>query len=200
VEISHVEFCCAALAASERPKHWFPHIAIAGRSNVGKSSLLNWLFQKGLARVAKAPGKTRTLNFFLVNNNMYFVDLPGYGYAKVERRLKHAWGRELTRYLCEEQRLAGVICLVDIRRGLTDLDRELFSMLNEIPVESRVVLTKADKLGRGKGASHRLKVQHELGLPVPPLTVSVRTGEGRSELLDHIGSLASTWRQESGGR
>ena len=108
MDIRDVSFRGAALRASQRPAEWFPHVAVAGRSNVGKSSLLNWLLQRRLARVAKAPGKTRTLNFYLVNGTFYLVDLPGYGYAKVGRQLREEWGQELARYLLEEQRVAGV--------------------------------------------------------------------------------------------
>ncbi|MCP4900340.1 MAG: YihA family ribosome biogenesis GTP-binding protein [bacterium] len=199
VEISNVVFSCAALGAAERPKEWFPHVAVSGRSNVGKSSLLNWLFRRPLAKVAKAPGKTRTINFFLVDTALYLVDLPGYGYAKVNRQMREAWGRELTKYLNDEPRLAGVICLVDIRRGPTELDRELFEMLINAERDFVIVLTKADKLSRGKGAAQRARVQRELGLGKPPLAVSVRTGEGRRELIQQIDSLAAAWRHQGGG-
>ena len=120
-----MEFRGAAVRAPDRPREWFPHVAVAGRSNVGKSSLLNWLFQRKLARVAKAPGKTRTLNFYLVNGSFYLVDLPGYGYAKVAKELREDWGREVGRYLAEDERLAGVVTLVDIRHGPTALDLSL---------------------------------------------------------------------------
>lgn len=130
---------------------------------------------------------------------MYLVDLPGYGYAKVDRAMQETWGRELTRYLAEEQRLAGVIALVDIRRGPTELDLELFQMLIEAEREFIVVLTKADKLKRGRRAAQRSRVQRDLGLAKPPLTVSVRTGEGRRELLHEIESLATAWRNQGGG-
>ncbi len=92
MEIRSVSFQGASLRAADRPKQWFPQVAFAGRSNVGKSSLLNWLFKRQIARVAKAPGKTRTLNFYLVNSSLFFVDLPGYGYAKVARHLRGAVG------------------------------------------------------------------------------------------------------------
>ncbi len=170
-------------------------MAVAGRSNVGKSSLLNWLFRRPLARVAKAPGKTRTLNFFLVNDNLLLVDLPGYGYAKVGRQLQEEWNRELGRYISEEERLAGVVALVDIRHGLTHRDRDLQDLLVHADVDRRVVLTKADKVGRSQRARTAQQVQRELGLHVPPLAVSVRAGEGRRELLGEIDEMANRWRQ-----
>lgn len=194
MEIREISFRGSALKPSDRPREFFPQIAVAGRSNVGKSSLLNWLLRQNLARVAKAPGKTRMLNFFLINQSYFLVDLPGYGYAKVGRALKEEWGRELENYLATEDRLAGVITLVDIRHGPTDLDLGLQEMLLAQGTERLVVLTKADKINRGKRASMQLKVQKELGLARPPSVVSVKTGEGRKELLESIDELVDKWR------
>ncbi len=134
------------------------------------------------------------LNFFLINQSYFLVDLPGYGYAKVGRALKEEWGRELENYLATEDRLAGVITLVDIRHGPTDLDLGLQEMLLAQGTERLVVLTKADKINRGKRASMQLKVQKELGLARPPSVVSVKTGEGRKELLGSIDELVDKWR------
>lgn len=196
MDIRDVEFRGAALRAPDRPREWFPHVAVAGRSNVGKSSLLNWLFKRKLARVAKAPGKTRTLNFYLVNGSFYLVDLPGYGYAKVARQLREDWGREVGSYLAEDERLAGVVTLVDIRHGPTALDLDLQDVVLASGVERLVVLTKADKIGRGQQAKMRQQVQQQLGLPRPPLTVSVQTGEGRRELMAGIDDVVAGWRTE----
>ncbi len=147
-----------------------------------------------MAKVAKAPGKTRMLNFFLVNRSFFLVDLPGYGYAKVGRALQEEWGRELGNYLATEERLAGVITLVDIRHGPTDLDLGLQEMLLANGRERLVVLTKADKVNRGKRAGMQFQVQKELGLARPPAVVSVKTGEGRKELLGSIDELVQAWR------
>jgi GTP-binding protein len=171
-------------------------VAVAGRSNVGKSSLLNWLLQRRLARVAKAPGKTRTLNFYLVNGAFYLVDLPGYGYAKVGRQLREEWGRELGRYLAEERRLAGVMTLIDIRHGPSALDLDLQEMLVAQGRPRLVVLTKADKVNRSHRARMTREVQDRLGVPRPPLATSVNTGEGRRELLQAIDELVAEWRRE----
>lgn len=195
MEITEVEFRGSSLQPQDRPGEWFPHVAIAGRSNVGKSSLLNWLFKQSLARVAKAPGKTRTLNFFLVNRSFYLVDLPGYGYAKVGRQLREEWGKALGQYIATEERLAGVLALVDIRHGLTVRDRDLQELLAGAGCDRAVVLTKADKVGRGQRAKMQQAVQRELGLQVPPLAVSVRTGEGRREVLNRIDEIVSMWRE-----
>jgi len=195
VEIRDVSFRGSALRLKDRPGEWFPHVAVAGRSNVGKSSLLNWLFGQALARVAKAPGKTRTLNFFLVNRSFYLVDLPGYGYAKVGRQLREEWGRELGRYIASEERLAGVVALVDIRHGLTVRDLDLQDLLLNAGCERLVVLTKADKVSRGHRARMRQQVQRELALHVPPMVVSIRTGEGRREVLKSIDEIVTMWRE-----
>jgi len=196
VEIREVSFRGSALKASDRPQEFFPHIAVAGRSNVGKSSLLNWLLRQNLARVAKAPGKTRMLNFFLINRSYFLVDLPGYGYAKVGRALQEEWGRELGSYLATEERLAGVITLVDIRHGPTDLDLGLQELLLAHGRERLVVLTKADKVNRGKRASMQFQVQKQLGLARPPTVVSIKTGEGRKDLLGNIDDLVNVWRSK----
>jgi len=196
VEIREVSFRGSALKASDRPTELFPHVAVAGRSNVGKSSLLNWLLRQNLARVAKAPGKTRMLNFFLINRSFFLVDLPGYGYAKVGRALKEEWDRELGSYLATEERLAGVITLVDIRHGPSELDLGLQDMLIAHGRERLVVLTKADKINRGKRATMQFQVQKQLGLAIPPAVVSVKTGEGRAELLGQIDSLVDRWRSK----
>lgn len=194
MDITAVDFRGSALRPQDRPGEWFPHVAVAGRSNVGKSSLLNWLFKRTLARVAKAPGKTRTLNFFLINQSFYLVDLPGYGYAKVGRQLREEWGKALGEYIATEERLAGVVALVDIRHGLTERDRDLQNLLVGSGCDRVVVLTKADKVGRGQRAKMQQAVQRELGLHVPPMAVSVRTGEGRREVLNGIDDMVSMWR------
>ena len=199
MEIHSVEFRRAALRAAERPKEWFPQIAVAGRSNVGKSSLLNWLFRRNVARVAKSPGKTRMLNFFLVNGKFYVVDLPGYGFAKVNRALREDWGRGLGSYLASEQRLAGVITLVDVRHGPTALDLDLQELVLSTQADRVVVLTKADKVKRGQRKNMQMKVQRQLGLPTPPPVVSVRTGEGKKELLASLDDVLSRWKERHAG-
>ena len=149
-----------------------------------------------MAKVAKSPGKTRTLNFFLINRSFYLVDLPGYGYAKVGKQLREDWERELGRYIHQEERLAGVVSLVDIRHGLTARDKDLQELLLASACDRQVVLTKADKVGRGHRAKMQQSVQRELALHVPPLAVSVRTGEGRKELLAGIDDMVNRWRTQ----
>jgi len=197
VEIQDVRFDKSALKPATWPKAWFPHLAVAGRSNVGKSSLLNWLCRRQIARVAKAPGKTRTLNFFLVNRGFYLVDLPGYGFAKVNQELRRQWNVELGRYLAEEPRLAGVMTLIDIRHGPTKLDLELQKVLLEAGRERLVVLTKADKVGRSQRSKMSREIQFQLGTPTPPVVVSVASGEGRKELLDRMEQVLDLWKERN---
>jgi len=135
------------------------------------------------------------MNFFLVNRRFYLVDLPGYGYARVSQQLRQQWGRELGQYLQQEDRLCGVMCLVDVRLGLTPLDLELQDLLHDAGRTPLVVLTKADKVGRGQRAAMRMAVQRQLGLPGPPPAVSVRTGEGRRELLAQVRDILAEWME-----
>lgn len=198
MEIRSVSFRSAGLKLSDFPKDWFPHIAVAGRSNVGKSSLLNWMFRRKLAHVAKTPGKTRTLNFFLVNDSFYVVDLPGYGYAKVAKHLQEQWGRELGNYLTQEERLAAVMTLIDIRHGPTVLDLELQEVLRFQGLSPIVVLTKADKISKSRRRNMQYTVQKELDLPYLPLVTSVTAGEGRKAVLDAVEASISSWKTRQG--
>lgn len=194
-----MQFRGSALRRADRPQEWFPQVAVAGRSNVGKSSLLNWLLRRNVAKVAKSPGKTRTLNFFLVNRSFFVVDLPGYGYAKVAKDLRDQWGREVARYLVEEERLAGVMSLVDVRHEPSDQDMQLQSLLLETQMPRLVVLTKGDKVGRGARRQRQHELQRRLGLATPPPVVSVQTGEGRRELLAGVDRLVTEWRERNTG-
>jgi GTP-binding protein len=130
----------------------------------------------------------------MVNRSFYLVDLPGYGCAKVSKRLQAEWGRELEGYISDEQRLAGVVSLMDIRHGPTRLDLDLIELLNASGRQRLVVLTKSDKVGRGQRARMQNEVQRQLGLATRPMAVSVRSGEGRRELMRSIGDLATEWR------
>ncbi len=168
------------------PRESFPQVAFAGRSNVGKSSLLNTLFQRSLAAVSKTPGKTRTINYYLINRAMFFVDLPGYGYAKVARSERRGWGAQITGYLEREERLRLVVGLVDPRIPTSPLDRELVGFVREVGRPLLIVATKGDQLGRGALAAATQRLAVDLGLEQRPLTFSARTGAGRKELLSAI--------------
>jgi len=137
------------------------------------------------------------LNFFLVNRGFYLVDLPGYGFAKVNQELRRQWNVELGRYLAEEPRLAGVMTLIDIRHGPTKLDLELQKVLLEAGRERLVVLTKADKVGRSQRSKMSREIQFQLGTPTPPVVVSVASGEGRKELLDRMEQVLDLWKERN---
>lgn len=174
------------------PREPWPQVAFAGRSNVGKSSLLNTVFGQKLAQVSKTPGKTRTLNYYLVNNRCFFVDLPGYGFAAVPKRERDLWGRNVTEYIVHEDRLKLVVALVDPRVPTSPLDLALLELCLEAARPVLVVLTKADALGRGALAEQRLRVQRDFQLPEPPLVFSAKSGEGKRELLKEIGRRLET--------
>lgn len=161
--------------------------AFAGRSNVGKSSLLNTLFPRRLAAVSKTPGKTRTLNYYLVNNRCFFVDLPGYGFAKVPKSERSDWGKRVTAFLFEEDRLRLIVALVDPRVPTSPLDEDLVRLAREAGREVVVVLTKVDRMGRQDQLQAGRRLTADFGLANPPLAVSSRTGDGRKELLAAIG-------------
>ncbi len=182
-------FVKSAMLPQDFPREGYPEIAFAGRSNVGKSSLLNSLLgRKGLAKTSKTPGKTRTVNFFAVNERFYFVDLPGYGYARVARSLKETWGRMITSYVAEREALRLVVQLIDARHPPTPNDHELLALLDEARVPTLLVATKFDKLKQSE-RHHTLKViQKELELDEEAALIpcSSVTGEGIKELWSFI--------------
>ena len=192
MRIGEVKLCATVADHREGPRDPLPQVAFAGRSNVGKSSLLNALFSRDIAMVSKTPGKTRTINYYLVNRSIFFVDLPGYGFAKVAQSERRAWGEKVTRYVEHEERLRLVVALVDPRIPTSPLDVELVAMVRELGRPLLVVATKADQLGRGAMAAAAIRLQADLGLPGRPLAFSSRTGDGKKELLAAIfGAVAA---------
>ncbi|MCY7377605.1 MAG: ribosome biogenesis GTP-binding protein YihA/YsxC, partial [Pyrinomonadaceae bacterium] len=165
-----------------------PEISFLGRSNVGKSSLLNSLLQrKGLARTSNTPGRTQSINFFLINESFYFTDLPGYGYAKVSKTMRSEWGKMAEEYLAQRQELVLSIQLVDSRHPPTPLDKQLNEWLIYHQKNHLVVATKADKL-----SSNKLKTSlQEIEKALPESKIipySAPTGKGREELWREIGN------------
>ncbi|MGB9904449.1 MAG: ribosome biogenesis GTP-binding protein YihA/YsxC [Desulfotomaculales bacterium] len=184
-----VEFFGAASAYEQCPAGQRPEVALAGRSNVGKSSLLNALAKrKKLAAVSKTPGRTRTINFYLVKNSYFLVDLPGYGYARVPGELKKSWSRLVEDYLHNRKQLRGILHLVDIRLTPGELDRQLAEWLRFSGLPAAVVATKADKISRGEGQRQLALIKEALRLPaeVPLIRFSAVTGEGKKELWQII--------------
>jgi GTP-binding protein len=171
-----------------------PQIAFAGRSNVGKSTLLNSLIgRKRLARVSSDPGKTRSVNFFLVNNAFYFVDLPGYGYAKVSKKIRESWQKLIKDYLTGSSHLIGLILLLDCRRELTPEDRQLVEWLAERGLPVLAIVTKTDKINHDKTNRKVKEVESLLG--VASIAFSALSGRGKKELLSSIHSLVREHHQ-----
>lgn len=185
IKVQTAEFLVSAGRMDQFPKAPWPEIAFAGRSNVGKSSLINRLLnRRKLAHTSGTPGRTRTVNFYLINGRFLFTDLPGYGYAKVSREVKQAWWGLVEGYLREREQLRGIVHILDARHPPTPDDREMQEFLRSVELPSLVVLTKADKVARGQRAHTRSTAVQLLGLPDPeaPLFVSAENGEGIPEL------------------
>ncbi len=175
---------------SQLPKDKKAHIAIAGRSNVGKSSLLNkFAGLKKLAKVSSTPGKTRALNFFDINNKFYLVDLPGYGYAKVSRSISKSWGKLIEEYLLDCEKLIGLILLLDCRRDPSREDLELLNWLSTRQLPVMTVMTKSDKLSKSRIIKKQLELEKEYGLVTIPF--SIVSGAGIKELTDSIFNLTN---------
>jgi len=174
-----------------RPASDLPEIAFAGRSNVGKSSLLNTLVRrKSFARVSRTPGRTREINFFRVNNQFVLVDLPGYGYARVSKEKKAEWRPMIQAYLRRTQLLRGIVLLLDIRREPSEDDRAMLDFLAEVEVPTIVALTKTDKLSRAAAAVRAGEISQPLALDADQaIPFSAVTGDGRVELLEAIAEL-----------
>jgi GTP-binding protein len=176
-----------------RPPSDLPEIAFAGRSNVGKSSLLNTLVRrKSFARVSRTPGRTREINFFRVNNGFVLVDLPGYGYARISKEKKAEWRPLIGEYLRRTTQLRGIVLLLDIRRDPSDDDRAMLAFLAEVEVPTIVALTKSDKLSKTAARERAAEISRALALePDQVIQFSSQTGDGREELLEAILDLVS---------
>jgi GTP-binding protein len=185
-------FLKSAFDESQYPPPDKSEVAFAGRSNVGKSSLLNTLVnRKNLARTSSTPGRTQALNFFRVNDRFTFVDLPGYGYARVSREVKKSWRGMVEAYLRNRPNLKAVVVIVDIRRDLEEDDRSLMEWLKEEGENVIPVLTKVDKLTRRERESRARKMKSDLSgiVSQKPILFSAKSGEGRKEIWDLLLSL-----------
>ena len=171
-----------------RPESSLPEVAFAGRSNVGKSSLLNALVRrKSFARVSRTPGRTREINFFRVNNTFVLVDLPGYGYARISKTKKAEWRPMIDSYLRRTTQLRGIVLLLDIRREPSEDDRAMLDFLADLGVPTIVALTKSDKLTKADARESVAKISRVLALePDQVIQFSAHSGEGRVELLEAI--------------
>ena len=187
-----------AEAGGWRPEATLPEVAFAGRSNVGKSSLLNRLIhRKKFARVSNTPGRTREVNFFRVNDQFMLVDLPGYGYARVAKEKRAAWRPLIEGYIRKSSALRGIVQLLDLRREPTADDVEMLDFLADLGIPTVVVLTKVDKLSRREASERVPAVARSLGLdPEQVIPFSAVTNEGRHELAAAIVDLIAQppWR------
>lgn len=181
MKIRSSEIEVSAIRKEQYPKEGLPEIALVGRSNVGKSSVTNALLnRRNFARTSQTPGKTRTINFYKINNEFYFVDLPGYGYAKVSKSEKDKWGVIMERYLQDREELCAIFLLVDIRHEPTNDDVMMYEWIKHFGYNCVVIATKADKISRGQYQKHisiiRKKLQLEKDEKVIPLSSSKKTG------------------------
>lgn len=174
---------------SRLPENMLPEIAFAGKSNVGKSSLINALMnRKALARTSAQPGKTQTINFYNINDAMYLVDLPGYGYAKVSQEVKEQWGKLIERYLHGSQKLRAVFLLIDIRHEPSANDKRMYEWIVYNGYDPIIIATKLDKINRSQVQKHLKMVR--TGLNVKPgtavLPFSALTKQGREEIWEQM--------------
>lgn len=189
MQIKSVELETVCGITSKLPVNALPEVAFTGRSNVGKSSLINSLMKrKSLARVSAKPGKTQTLNFYNINQQIYLVDLPGYGYAKISRTESEKWGVMIENYLTQSQMLRVIFLLVDMRHEATEQDRQMLEWVEYLELQPIIIATKADKVKPSQRRKQERLVRDSLGMKEGHLFVpySSVTMEGRDEIWDYM--------------
>ena len=198
--IKNVELETVCGITSTLPENTLPEVAFAGKSNVGKSSLINALMnRKSLARTSSQPGKTQTINFYNINKEIYFVDLPGYGYAKVSEAIKAKWGTMIERYLHTSAQLRLVFLLIDIRHEPSGNDKHMYSWIVDQGFNPVIIATKLDKLNRSQIQKHVKQIRVGLnvteGTPIIPF--SSVTKQGRDEIWELIETYALDYEEEA---
>jgi GTP-binding protein len=195
MEIKSVQFVKGVVGWQDLPDDGRPEVAFIGRSNVGKSSLVNMLVgRRALAHTSGTPGKTRQFNYYIVNEAFYLVDVPGYGYAKTARTERERWGRFIGRYLTERPPLRAVFHLIDSRHAPTAQDEDILALMRASPVPYVIALTKTDKLSgnqRARSAAALDKVLRRAALEVPVVFTSAVDKRGRGELLEWIAHVTA---------
>jgi len=188
MKIQSAEFLTSVYPGDKYPPGRYTEVAFAGRSNVGKSSLINTLVnRKGLARTSSSPGKTQSINFYLINRSVCLVDLPGYGYAKVPQQVHKRWSPLIEDYCRNRKNLCGVVVIIDARIGPTPLDLSLIQWLRTLSKSSIITMTKADKLSKNKMAQALRQTAEALSINQEQIvTFSAHTGEGKKELWQEI--------------
>lgn len=197
IKSAELETVCGV--TSTLPENIHPEFAFSGKSNVGKSSLINGLMnRKSLARTSSQPGKTQTLNFYHINNAVYFVDLPGYGYAKASLEAKEKWGKMIERYLKRSRMLKGVFLLVDIRHEPSANDRLMYDWVAYNGFSPMVIATKLDKINRSQVPKHVKMLRDGLGMKKEDVLIpfSAQTKQGREEIWELMESMMA---REQGG-
>ncbi|NLX92197.1 MAG: YihA family ribosome biogenesis GTP-binding protein [Firmicutes bacterium] len=188
MKIKKAEFFKFANSKEDFPAEYYPEIALAGRSNVGKSSFINALTgQKNLARTSSTPGKTRAVHFYLINESFCLVDLPGYGYARVSKEMKEKWALLLEHFFASRKTLAMIVQIVDLRHEPTTGDKQMADWIRHFCFPRLVVATKADKVPRGKRQGNRKIIASALDLPPEEVIIfSAHTKEGKDDVLKAI--------------
>lgn len=184
MKVHNVEMVISAVRPDQYPEDGLPEFALAGRSNVGKSSFINRMIgRKALARISSKPGKTQTLNFYKIEEQLFFVDVPGYGYAKVSKSEREAWGKMIERYFTGRQELKAVVQIIDLRHPPTADDRMMYDFLKHYNLPCIVIATKADKIPKGKWDKHKKIVKETLEMEKndPLIVFSSETGLGFEE-------------------
>ncbi|NTW05753.1 MAG: YihA family ribosome biogenesis GTP-binding protein [Peptococcaceae bacterium] len=192
MKIVSADFVKSAYSIKDCPEGDLPEVALAGRSNVGKSSFLNKIVnRKGLARTSNTPGRTRLINFFLINNAFSLVDLPGYGYARVPMKMKLEWGVLIQEYLKKRNLLRGVVILLDIRHQPTEMDVQFYSWLKKEGIPVLLVTTKVDKLSRGQVHNQMKLIEKTMGVEDQKKIIgfSSKTGQGLEAVWEAIEKL-----------
>lgn len=192
MKVTSADIVISAVRPNQYPDTQFPEIALAGRSNVGKSSFINkMLNRKALARTSSKPGKTQTLNFFLINEQLFYVDVPGYGYAKVSKSEREAWGKMIETYITSREQLRAVVLLVDLRHSPTQDDVMMYDFLKHYGIPVIIVATKADKIPKGKWDKHSKVVRETLQIEEGDelILFSSETGMGKEKAWSVIDKM-----------
>lgn len=189
MKVHNVEMVISAVRPDQYPEDGLPEFALAGRSNVGKSSFINRMIgRKSMARISSKPGKTQTLNFYKIEEQLFFVDVPGYGYAKVSKSEREAWGKMIERYITGREELKAVVQIVDLRHPPTADDRMMYDFLKHYNIPCIIIATKADKIPKGKWDKHKKIVKETLNMDKndPLIVFSSEKGLGLEEAWREI--------------
>ncbi|MDN7226989.1 ribosome biogenesis GTP-binding protein YihA/YsxC [Planococcus sp. N064] len=180
--VNNVELVISAVRPDQYPEDGLPEFALAGRSNVGKSSFINKMIgRKSMARISSKPGKTQTLNFYKIEEKLFYVDVPGYGYAKVSKSEREAWGKMIERYITGREELRAVIQIVDLRHAPSRDDIAMYDFMKHFDIPCIIIATKADKIPKGKWEKHKKVVRQTLDMDKndPLIVFSSETGLGK---------------------